>query len=374
MTMKIAFIYDAAYPWHVGGVEAVNRNEAVELAKENEVHFFTMQWPGMKPEFNDEGIRYHALRRVNDGGFYRNERRSIMEAAAFSAGLSRIFMHKFDVIITNYFPVLHLPLLYLYCRLTGCRLIMQVVEVWDRKYWKSYLGGFSGTVAAAYASALMHGASFYVANSTATAAKLEAAGIPKEKVGIFSPVLDDRALLRIKARRARRPMVLFSGRFIKEKRIDKWLDVIKKASESVKITAVLIGSGPEEASIKKQIRSMGMGGTVVLRGFYRDRRRLYEQIKSSRALLNMSEREGLSVITIESLALGTPVFLPSYSPIPAEIREMCVVDEEGRLASRIARLIASGEKGQYIRNRKGLQQFRISRVNDFYRKVFAGLR
>lgn len=370
MTMKIAFIYDAAYPWHVGGVEAVNRNEAVELAKENEVHFFTMQWPGMKPEFNDEGIRYHALRRVNDGGFYRNERRSIMEAAAFSAGLSRIFMHKFDVIITNYFPVLHLPLLYLYCRLTGCRLIMQVVEVWDRKYWKSYLGGFSGTVAAAYASALMHGASFYVANSTATAAKLEAAGIPKEKVGIFSPVLDDRALLRIKARRARRPMVLFSGRFIKEKRIDKWLrimsDIIKMDSS---VKGLIIGDGVEKKSIERDIRGLSLERNVSVAGFYKDKARLYDKLAGSSLLLHMSEREGLSIITLESLAVGTPVLIPEGSPISDEAKSMCVVVPEKDMAKKALEIIRSRDKGRYIRNKENLEAFYIQDVGRFYKKL-----
>src|SRR5271157_339636 len=119
--LRIAFVSDAVYPGHFGGLEVLEHAEAKELAKVHEVHFFSMQWPGMRRTFKQEGITYHASHRVTQEKFYRHGRRSIREALVFSFSMFRIFRYRFDVIISNEFPVLQIPILKLYCMLTGCR-------------------------------------------------------------------------------------------------------------------------------------------------------------------------------------------------------------------------------------------------------------
>ena len=76
--MRIAFVYDVPYPWHVGGIESMNYNEAEELAKEHEVHFFTTRWEGMTGrEFVYNNIHYHAIHKTDQSRIYRHGRRSI---------------------------------------------------------------------------------------------------------------------------------------------------------------------------------------------------------------------------------------------------------------------------------------------------------
>ena len=329
--MKIAFISDAVYPWNVGGLETLESTEAQELAKTHEVHFFSLKWPGMKKDFRQNNISYHTLHDITPERFYRHGRRSIRESLWYSFGLFRIFFYRFDYIQSNEFPILQIPMLKIYCKLYNCKLILDIHEIWAKEYWTDYLGGgISGNLANAYASFLLRMADAYIANSTATANSLEKLGIGKEKIFTFSPVLNDRELDSIKSVKPSKT-VIYAGRLIKEKRLDKWLKVVKSASKNVKgMKAIIIGQGPELNRITKIIKQLKLSKIVELRDFYRTSKKdeLYKRIKESKVLLQMSEREGLSIIVLESLGLGTPVLLPDYSPIPREVKDMCVVKDE----------------------------------------------
>lgn len=368
--MRIAFVSDAVYPWSVGGIDVMESTEARELAKMHDVHFFSLRWPGMREEFTRDGVRFHTAHRTNVKKFYRHGRRSIREAIAFSFELLRLFRYRFDVVQVNEFPVLHLALVKAYCMLTGCKLVLDIAEVWDRDYWVKYLGRIPGTLASAYAWAMLRCGDAYIANSSETARRLERAGIPKSRIRLFAPVLDDAALSRVKTQR-KTPTVMFAGRLIKEKRLDKWLNVAKKTHDiEGKFHGIIVGNGPEESNVRSLIDSMDLGDTVELRRFYKAKSRLYRQIRESAALLNMSEREGLSMIVLESLALGTPVILPRYSPIPKEVKGMCIVADERHIPALLARMLNRKRGKNRLRSRDGLATFSISKTNAFYSRLF----
>ncbi len=371
--MKIAFIYDAAYPWHIGGAEAIHYNEAKELAKKHEVHFFSMRWPGMARDFTYEGIHYHSLFDVTHDSLYNNSRRSISEAVLFSMSMFNIFRYRFDVVVSNQFPVLHLPLVRIYCWIFRCSMVLHVDEVWSRKYWKSYLGEFKGTFAHRLNSLFLRGADFYIANSSSTAKDLANEGMAAEKLRCFSPVINSKAMSKIRASHLPDNTILFSGRLIKEKRLDLWLSILEKVNKTsrVPVHGLIVGSGPEEESVRNMIDSKGLSNVVSMQGFFSSSQELYSAIKGSLAMLNMSEREGLSVISIESVALGTPVFLPKYTPIPKEISEMCNVYDTEKIVSNITHLLATGNKKEYLHRKANLKQFLSSHIPGVYDKIFS---
>ena len=373
--LRIAFVYDAAYPWHIGGAEAIHYNEASELAKDHEVHFFSMRWPGMRGRFRRGGITYHSVFKASHESLYRKGRRSISEALLFSVGLFGLFKYRFDVVITNQFPVLHLPMAKLYCKLRGSRLILHVDEVWDEAYWQEYLGRLPGRMAHALNSWLISGADYYVSNSSTTASLLAHAGIQKAKVSTFSPVISMREMSRFKRREVVGNTVLFAGRLIKEKRLDLWLSAVKRINETSRIgvKGLIVGDGPEADRINDMIYAMGLSGCVSMRGFYETRDQLYAGLKNAAAMINMSEREGLSVVTLESISLGTPVFLPSKTPIPKEIADMCNQGSIEDIAEKVSRLVAVGNKSEYLHRRGNLRQFLVSGTRQFYAGIFSRL-
>jgi glycosyltransferase involved in cell wall biosynthesis len=370
--MKIAFAYDVPYPWHVGGIESMNRNEAEELAKNNEVHFFTTKWKGMKAEFSDNRIHYHAAHETDQSMIYRHGRRSIREALRYKFSLLRMFGYKFDVVVTNAFPIIHMSVIKLYCRMNGSKLIVEVAEVWNRDYWRSYLGPIIGDMAYFLSKWEISGADFYVVISSTTAEKLLKFGVEKSKIKIFAPGLDNNMIETARRDNAKRDkLVVFSGRLIKEKRLDKWLIALHKAIEmDNSIKGLIIGNGPERQAIREQIKKTGMSRNVKLVKPYKSSMELYRTIRRSSALLHMSEREGLGIIAIESIALDTPVILPKYTPIPKEVKDMCIVSDEEDIPSKILEIVNSNDKSQYIRHTKNLDMYSKSKVNSFYGALF----
>jgi len=373
--MKIAIVYDVPYPWHVGGIEAMHYNAAVELAKKHEVHFFTTKWPGMSDDFIHKGIHYHATHETNQEKIYRHGRRSIREAALFNSSIIKLFGYNFDVVITDYFPMLHLPLVKLYCKSRGSKLIIAVAEYWDAEYWRKYLGGASWPVASAFSSSAIKGADAYVTISSTTMKKMVEAGINKNKVNIFAPVIDIKdfgSALRKKSKRLKQ--IVFSGRMIKEKRIDKWLNAVKQANEiGADAKGIIIGSGPEKQMLMAMSKRMRLEKSIRFVDFYEDKREYYNLLKSSSLLLNMSEREGLSIICIEAAVLGIPVLLPSYSPIPEEVKEMCVVKDEKDIPAEIKSIMYSKEISSFVKNRKNLKRYFVSETNQFYSRLFKSI-
>ncbi len=371
--MKIAFVYDVPYPWHVGGIESMNFNEAKELAKKHEVHYFTTKWPKMPSnEFTRNGIRYHAYGDTDQEKIYPNGKRSVLQAVAFKLTLMRMFNYRFDVVITNQFPILHLPAVKLFCSSTKAKLVMEVAEAWDEKYWKSYLGDLQGSMAYAYQNFLTKGADAYVTISSKTTAELIKLGITRDAIRQFAPAIDDRLISSVrKAKGKRTKTVIFSGRLIKEKRVDKWIDVFAKAfKKDNSIRGLIIGKGPEKKALEQRIKKSGLLGKITIRDFYGESSKFYAAVRDSSLMLNMSEMEGLGIIAIEGIALGTPVLIPKATPLPREVKAMCVVADEAKMPSLIVEIVNSKSGSKYIKNQKNLEMFYKSRINGFYSKLF----
>ena len=87
--MKIAYVYDAVYPWVKGGAEKriyeISRRLA---ARGHEVHCYGMKyWPG-QDDIEAEGVHLHGI--CPPRPLYCNGKRSITQAAYFAGRLLAI--------------------------------------------------------------------------------------------------------------------------------------------------------------------------------------------------------------------------------------------------------------------------------------------
>ncbi len=373
--MKIAFVYDFPYPWHAGGIEKIDKIESEGLARSNEVHFYTMLWPGMKHEFTRNRVHYHACWQASTDTMYLHRRRSVRKALIFALTAFRIFPKRFDAVIIDEFPYLHIPVVRLYRLLTGCKIVMHVAEVWDLPYWKSYAGSVIGTLGWLF-SRLALSADVYLANSYDTKSRLEKMmHIDGKKVQVFAPVLDTKLITsaRLHARK-RNSTVVFAGRLIKEKRVDKWLYEFAETAKRVPdLHGLIIGDGPEKRYLENMIMALHLDGKIKLIGPVPTTSGLYRKLASCRAMLNMSEREGLSIVTLESLELGVPVVLPDYSPIPREIKSMCNVEHELGIPRVLESILRSGDASAFIHRKEKMDAFQTSAVERFYKRLFGRL-
>lgn len=374
--MKIAFAYDLPFPWHIGGIEKIMDEESRELAKRNEVHFFTLRWPGMEKDFVKDRVHYHAYFSSSIDTAYRHGRRSIRKAMLFAFSMLHLFRYRFDVLIIDQFPYLHIPVAWLFCRLTGCKLVIKVAEVWHKDYWKKYTNVLVGSAAYVFSKYWVKRADFYITNSVATRNRFEAFA---NKYGLsiaFSPVLDNEKIQKALEKKdaAEGASVIFVGRLIKEKRIDKWIEMVAAArSIDPSINGAIIGEGVEKHRIEDMIKSKGLEGIISMPGRIESTEKLYKTIAASKLMLNMSEREGLSITTLESLSLGTPVLLPSYTPIPSEVKGMCVVEDEANIPRKIVEICKSADKKAYLHNLGSLKGYYTADILKYYGIVFEKL-
>ena len=374
--MRIAFAYDLPFPWHMGGIEKINREESIVLANSNEVHFFTLKWPKMEKDFTDSKVHYHAYFSSSIDTAYRHGRRSIRKALLFSISLFNLFRYRFDVLIIDQFPYVHIPVAWLFCRLTGCKMVMKVAEIWDRDYWERYTNPLTGSVAYAFSRFWVKRADFYIANSMDTKEKLESFTGRYGVTIAFSPILDRPKIEKAieDSKYNDNPGVIFVGRLIKEKRLDRWIDMVSKAHQlDSSVHGTIIGEGIEGERLRKAIKDKGYESFIKMAGKVESNENLYSMIAASRLMLNMSEREGLSVTSIESLALGTPVLLPSYTPIPKEVKGMCMVIDEANIPKTIAEMFNTKDKSKYIRNISGLNLYYTMNIPAYYNMVFEKL-
>ena len=102
--MKIAFVYDAVYPYRIGGVEKRIFELSRRLAQRgHELHIFALkEWLG-NASFIQDGVYYHGL--GHPGSFYTHGRRSIREAFYFGWKVFKpLLKERFDIIDCQNFP------------------------------------------------------------------------------------------------------------------------------------------------------------------------------------------------------------------------------------------------------------------------------
>ena len=103
--------------------------------------------------------------------------------------------------------------------------------------------------------------------------------------------------------------------------------LIPKAAAQLKqqfpdLKIILIGDGEIRKDIEKEIQYYGVQDIVELRGWV-ENRSVLDLVRSSRALLLPSYAEGLPVVIMEALAVGTPVISTTIAGIPELVDDTC---------------------------------------------------
>ena len=133
-------------------------------------------------------------------------------------------------------------------------------------------------------------------------------GVPAEKVAVIANGID---LRRLDAGAAPGsavgdpPTIAAIGRLAPEKRLDLLLRAVARCRERVPgLRTLIIGEGPERPALERLGRELGLGAQVEFLGVRRDVPAFFPGL---RAVVNSSEREGLSLTILEAMAAGVPV-------------------------------------------------------------------
>jgi glycosyltransferase involved in cell wall biosynthesis len=311
--MKIAFVYDAVYPWVKGGAEMRIHELGKRLSSQGyDVHLFGIKWWEGGDVIEYEGMTLHGVCKARE--LYVAGRRSISEALLFSVKLFPALMkEKFDLIDVSVFPYFSCFTVKLVSVLKSSPAIFTWHEVWD-DYWYEYMGkaGFFGKVIEKAVSKISDN---NIAVSDWTKKRLEALGTPENNIMVIPNGIDFKRISGIEPEGGLNSAgldekiydIIFAGRLIKEKNVD----VLIKAVALLKadfpdIRCCIVGDGPEKAALVELARKLEVSENIKFTGF-QEYGALIGKVKASKVFVLPSSREGFGMVVIEAFACGVPV-------------------------------------------------------------------
>lgn len=304
--MRICLVYDCLFPWTVGGAERWYRNLGERLAAEgHDVAYLTrLQWDPAEPPAIP-GVRVLAVSPADDL-YGPDGNRRIAPPLRFGRGVLRhLWRHggDYDVVHTASFPYFSLLAAGVARRRHSFGLVVDWHEVWSRSYWREYLGPVGGAVGdavqrlcvrvpqRAFCFSRLHRDRLVEEGLRSTPTILEG-----EFAGDLTPPEPNDA----------RPLVVFAGRHIREKRAPAVPPAIGAARRRApEIEGVIFGDGPERARVEAAVRTAGVEDAVEVRGFV-DHGELERALRTALCLLLPSSREGYGMVVVEASAQGTP--------------------------------------------------------------------
>jgi glycosyltransferase involved in cell wall biosynthesis len=299
--MKIAYVYDAVYPWVKGGAEKRIHELSRRLAaRGHEVHCYGMKWWSGDNEILREGVYLHGI--CPSMPLYSNGKRSISQAAFFAGKLLSI-RTDCDVIDCQNFPYLSCFSAKLLSSLRGQKLFITWLEVWG-DYWREYMGekGRAGQ-AVEWAAARLTEKNIAISERT----KRDLEGLGAKAVRVLPSGIDRREISQVEPS-AKQSDILYVGRLVGHKNVDlliKAVGIVK--SEVPDVKALIVGDGPEINRLKSHVSELELEKNVVFLGFLEDYNDALALMKSSRIFVSPSTREGFGMAALEANACGLPV-------------------------------------------------------------------
>lgn len=310
--MKIAFIYDAVYPFITGGAEKRVYELAKRLAQRgHDVHWYGIGWwwpeKGQK-DIELDGIKLHGVCKPID--LYTEERRSIKEAILFALKLfPKLNKEKYDLIDCQGFPFFSCFTTKIYIIIIKSKFIITLHEVWNN-YWYEYLGkaGFFGKL---IEKLMVNLSDNIITVSGKTKRDLKQIK-SSEKSVIIPNGIDFQQIMDIDPKDERSD-VIFAGRLIKEKNVNlliKAINILKKKQPDIK--CFIIGDGPEKNHLINLSKKLELENNVIFKGFVKNYEDLVGYMKSSQVFVLPSKREGFGMVVSEANACGLPVVVLNH--------------------------------------------------------------
>ncbi|VVB72802.1 Glycosyltransferase Gtf1 [uncultured archaeon] len=342
MKLKIAYIYDAVYPWVKGGAEKRIYELSRRLSSRgHEIHCYGMKWWPDEEEVFMDGVHLHGICRPMP--LYIQGRRSLKQAAYFALRVLSI-QADYDVIDCQNFPYLSCFSARIRCGPNSDKLIITWHEVWG-DYWRNYLGklGIAGQAVERAAAGL---SKRNIAVSERTKRDLEELGA--RAVRVVPNGIDWKAIDRVPSS-AEQSDIVCVGRLVDHKNIDLLIRAIGRIREELPdVKAKIIGDGPEATRLKSLVQELGLDKNVQFCGFLEDYNEAIAIMKSSRVFASTSSREGFGMAALEANACGLPVVTITHKMnavsdlVTKETGVVCEIDQEA-LAEGLCRMLQSSD-------------------------------
>jgi glycosyltransferase involved in cell wall biosynthesis len=357
--VRVCIVYDCLYPYTIGGAERWYRNLAQRLAASgHEVTFLTRrQWAaGETADFG--GVRVLAVSPRAE--LYAGGRRRLLPPLVFGLGvLAHLLRHgrRYDVVHTASFPYFSVLAASTARRRGGFRIVVDWHELWTRGYWRQYAGRLAGWIGwrvqqacigvpqRAFCFSRLHERRLREQGFTGELKRLEG-----QYAGPAPP----------NAPATARPLVVFAGRHIPEKRVPALAPALAELPD---LGAEIYGDGPERKRVLEAISRLRLGDRVSAPGFVAEDV-LNESLETALCFALPSEREGYGLVVVESSSRGVPTVV-----VDGPDNAATELVEDG-VNGAIAASASAGDLASAIRRvREGGEQLRASTLEWFRRNA-----
>ncbi|MCL0048710.1 glycosyltransferase family 4 protein [Dehalococcoidia bacterium] len=304
--MKIAYIYDAVYPWLKGGAEKRVYEISKRLAERgHEVHWFGLKWWDGENDIVKDGVYLHGIGKWDN--LYADGRRSIKEGLHFGIKTLTGLKGDFDIIDCQEFPYFPCFTAKVHSLFKGTPLVITWYETWD-DYWFEYLGkkGVFGWAVERFAAKLPK---LMIPISEKIKVDLKKLGVPEKKMRVVPNGVDFYTLQKAEPV-DKRFDVIYVGRLASHKNVNVLLRAISIARKKVRgVKCAIIGDGPEMRRLKALSDEMGLNDNVEFFGFVESDEEVYAYMRASKLLMLPSTREGFPNTILEANSCELPVVI-----------------------------------------------------------------
>lgn len=174
-------------------------------------------------------------------------------------------------------------------------------------------------------------------------------GVPRSKIRLTTTMFDGATLEPELAHAEKEPgRITFMSRFVPAKGASIALQAFAQVRAQVpSATLVMVGDGPERASLEKEAEKLGLMHAVRFTGYLHGRAKMAELARSTIFLLPSCHPEGMPNALLEAMAAGNAIISSSVGAIPEIITDpeqllSAVTPDE--LAIRLAAFLGQPEE------------------------------
>lgn len=227
-----------------------------------------------------------------------------------------------------------------------------------------------------------------IAISHRLAKDLERLGWPPKKLAVIENGVDTDIFRPgdadwVQRRFGKKGAVSFIGRLAEEKAPQTFVAVIEELlwrGMFQDILFLIVGGGPLEEQLKKDIRARGLWGHVALVGT-RLEHEVVEILRATKVLLAPSQYEGLPMIGLEAMASGVPIVatrVPGWSEVVHHGLNGFLIEPHNikGMADAVERLLCDTERWKLLSEnarRTALERFSLKKMISSYEQIYESL-
>lgn len=221
-------------------------------------------------------------------------------------------------------------------------------------------------------------ASAIVANSSAGAGYWRAVAPVAGRVDVIRNAVDVAAIRRTlpaagDVAHGAAPLLLVVGRLHTQKAVDIVLQAVSRVAARLMFRVLVIGDGPQRASLDEMIRALDLRTRVVMLPYQRD---WWGLLKVASALVSMSQYEGHPNVVLESMAAGCPLIVSDIQEHREFLDETAALLVPSRDPGALAHAIVTVLQDEQSARRRAqiaaerLHGLTVEAITDAYERVY----